>query len=1292
MKLENTNRSSLFYFLNIFQLTVLKYYLNILDSKETAKDQINKSLTLFNYFCFWLSISPFLWFICKLPVSTNRSTLSTNLPGLHSFSNEMFWETILNSFDYNEKLFESVNDLEINPNSFLLNHTKLNSSIQTLINVSSNFSRTEFKEFKPRELEQTKATFDQRDLDEIPTKLESNIRIFKKTNLNLNVVKTNVNDLENVSGKSEQDKTAKFLTLDLKKPTTQEQKVKAVISKEKTKLKLLKTHLSLIDSNNFSKQTTAQFSSKQSETWSNFSLASELVNKYSRNLFFQSLQPLQEFNGHGKSSISVSKTSETDYLRPRFMTGYNYPDLTENQIWKLKLSEFLKSEPNQLTVSYYPKSIYFSSLPFSKILQPGALVPPIYEIGQSQTENGRESFISYDSKTLDLLVKNRFSTQSSLFQDAVSNNLETVKPVYFFANLDKTSLTNLVSNNNLFTLDHHFTNLNHSIFRTPTFFSSLDPLLTQEDLETRYHQLPVNNLFHEGLLAIPVSDLRQGTVAFVPNTTGNQSFKILFLKDANSAEFFKNLFQSPTKETNQTNLRILNQFLNINSNIEYSSNLYKREIGSYWKTKVNQTDEFLTLNEILTSSSVLSVSLFGFLISSFLILKTAYEDYAKEFSSYLLDLISSGKGLILDPSTIEWLNQELGLEEKKGGIRVFPKQFSKKRFTDIAGIKQLLPELSELVWFLRNKGRKFKITPLTSKSLLLVGPPGTGKTLLVQALAGEAEVPVVAQSTSVLASMQQDLTPGDAIRLAFQKARSLAPCILFLDELDSLGLKRDSLLTNNSQQVIGLANEEIKAIPFFERTTSQDIEISENSDSDYLTNQLRINITNEFNSRKQQEREQVAALTQLLIEIDGLQTNAGILVIGATNRAHILDPALTRPGRFSKIINLPLPDKLKRIEIFKLRATQLGWESQINWEYLAQRTKGFSAGDLSTIVNQSAIQAILENSKHTLESFENAITVLTTYPIERGKIVGTSQDPYSTKREVYYKVAQSLYNYHENVEGKAAFVELTPRQPNPRHYQILANVNNDKNHLRTRLELEKVVTSLVAGKAGELLMLLTSEQKTNFYWESDLAKNDFYEATKLVLIMFQEWYLYSSFLQQQKFLLIPNNQNQLEYRKNEELFSLFEETVRYLEQQLTNQFSFSESFAQRAQWKTNVIHEMTNIDSLFAEWSRFHLPDPQETERNPEWIPPEEYYHDNQNKRLIDAASETPELVGFSELVLIERDRYLQTILFSSFNKAFTILETNRELLDILACFLFKHKILRSFELTELISKYNKRS
>ncbi len=1290
MKLENSNQKSLLYTFNIFQLTILKYYLNFLDSKEIAKDQLSKSLTLFNYFCFWLSVFPFLWFICKLPNATSRATVLSNLPGLDGIPNEISWETMLTSFDYNEKVFNSLTEIEVNPNSFVLNHNKINNDIQTLLTFSSPTGKEAVKEFKLAEIQKHQNNFNLRDLDEIPTKLESNLSLFKENELSLINQKQFL--FNNSSEKKDNEKTTSVLTLDIKKQTSEQPNVKTGTSKEKTKLKLLKTNLPTSGSGVSDKKVTkASVNSKSIQNWYNFSLANELVNKYSRTLY------LQHSNLGRQTSLSNLEgknetLSEKSYFRPRFMTGYNYPDLNTTEAFRVKISNFINPNTKNLTISYYPQSIYFSQFVTSTGESKGKIIAPVYQIDEVKTPDGNTNFLVHDFKTADVGIRNRFLSQLSIFQNAVLNNVETTKPLYFFSNLEKNDLKKLVTETDPLTFEKLVTNQNNQIVRTTTFFGLLNSSLNTEEISQTYNQLRSNQLFSENVLIVEPTDLRTGVLDFIPNTFSNTNFKLLLAENSK-------VFTPSSKEKQNTPVspfKISSQLLSFNNDfISYSPNLYKREIGSYWKTKINQQDEFLTLNEMLTVNSALSVSLIGFLISSFLILKTAYADYAKEFSSYLLDLISSGKGLILDPSTIEWLNQELGLEEKKGGIRVFSKNFSKKRFTDIAGIKALLPELSELVWFLRNKGRKFNITPLTSRSILLVGPPGTGKTLLVQALAGEAEVPVVAQSTSVLSSMNQDLTPGDAIRLAFQKARSLAPCILFLDELDSLGLKRDALLTNNSQQIIGLANEELNTPKFFEKTNSQEIEVSDTSDNDYLTNQLRISITNEFNSRKQQEREQVAALTQLLIEIDGLQTNAGILVIGATNRAHILDPALTRPGRFSKIISLPLPDKAKRVEIFKLRAIQLGWEKAINWNYLAQRTKGFSAGDLATIVNQSAIQAILENSKHTLESFETAITVLTTYPSEKPKTPTSTTDPYYLKREVYYKVAQSLYNYYSDVEGKAAVVELSPRQPNPRHYQILANVNNDKNRLRTRFELEKLLTSLVSGKAGELLMLLTLSERNTVYWESDLAKADFYEATKLVLVMLQDWYLYTNFFQQQKFVSIPTNQNQLEYRKNEELFSLFEETVRYLDQQITSQFSISDSLVQRATWKTNIISDVSNVDSLFAEWSRFHLPDPQETERNPEWIPPEEYYHDNENKRYVlnNNSEETTtgsELLSFSELTLIERDRYIQNILISSFNKAFDLLENNREVLDVLACFLYKNKILRSFELEEVIQTYKK--
>jgi ATP-dependent Zn protease len=1197
---------------------------------------------------------------------------------------------MLNSFDYNEKLLSSVNEIEVNPNSFVLNHQKINTAIQTLLTFSSPTGKEQVTEFKPYESQLIKTNFNLADLDEIPNKLESGLSLFKNDQNSLNNQKQLISN--NYFTKKENDKNFSSLTLDLKKPNAEQPNVKISISKEKTKLKLLKTTIPLGENLTTLGVKKPSLNAKQIQNWSNFSQASELLNKYSRNLYLQHSN-LGRQNHISNLTNQFNGLEEKPYFRPRFMTGYEYPDLSTTETFRVKLSNFINPQAKTLTISYYPQSVYFSQSIRLNGQKNVKFIAPIYQIEEVKTSEGNINYLIHDFKTADLALKNRFLTQLSFFQNAILNNVETTKPVYFFSNLEKADLKKLVTENDPVTFDKTVTNQNNQILRTTTFFGLLNGPVNSEEINQTYNQVRLNQLFSENVLVVEPTDLRSGVLDLLPHTFTNTNFKLFVTENSQTLPFEQKNIQKPQ----QVHLNISNQLIGGNNEfLSYSSNLYKREIGSYWKTKVNQQDEFLTLNEVLTSNSLLSVSLIGFLISSFLILKTAYADYAKEFSSYLLDLISSGKGLILDPSTIEWLNQELGLEEKKGGIRVFPKNFSKKRFTDIAGIKTLLPELSELVWFLRNKGRKFNITPLTSKSILLVGPPGTGKTLLVQALAGEAEVPVVAQSTSVLSSMNQELTPGDAIRLAFQKARSLAPCILFLDELDSLGLKRDALLTNNSQQIIGLANEELKAPTFFEKTNSQEIETSDNSDSDYLTNQLRISITNEFNSRKQQEREQVAALTQLLIEIDGLQTNAGILVIGATNRAHILDPALTRPGRFSKIISLPLPDKAKRVEIFKLRAVQLGWEKQINWNYLAQRTKGFSAGDLTTIVNQSAIQAILDDSKHTLESFETAITVLTTYPSEKPKVPTHTTDPYYLKREVYYKVAQSLYNYYSDVEEKPAVVELSPRQPNPRHYQILANVNNDKNRLRTRFDLEKLLVSLVAGKAGELLMLLTITEKNTFYWESDLAKTDFYEATKLVLVMLQDWYLYTNFLQQQKFVSIPTNQNQLEYRKNEELFSLFEETVRYLDQQITGHFSISDSLSQRATWKMNIIADVSNADSLFAEWSRFHLPDPQETERNPEWIPPEEYYNANENKRYrvptSNESSEVSELLSFSELTLIERDRYIQNILISSFNKAFDVLEMNRELLDVLACFLYKNKILRSFELENLIQNYKKNS
>jgi ATP-dependent Zn protease len=1246
---------------DVLYIFFLKMYLNILDSREVAKENISKSLTLTSALCFWLSILPFLWFLLRLPPSFQPTCLGVNLPGSYTTPNQTFWETLLTPLDYSLYVLKTLKEVDIYPNSILLNHNTLNQSLESLFVYSNDEDQTKLfrKDFGPR-LNSTSNQNKLFDLDEIPYKLESFQPRFESHNYNNQILTGSKSELTKIL-KSPNEVTLKDL--------------KISVTAQKNKLRILKTK-------NVSKlPDTTLHQLKTNVEAKNLEVSQKALFGYFKTKLFQA--PPVSFNDQNKQFEKQGKQlelkKENKLIIPRSMTWYTYPDLNVTQIQKLATQGEFQTK-NQ-TISYFPKSIVFYSPSDSFIpRQSNALSianslnldVPRFDV--LRVDN--KSFLKHDFNSNDLSLKKKSEFQESLFNAIVLNNTETTKINYFFSNLSKDGLSQLFRSSTKGTLfdvsqQKRVLKAQQPLINTFSFFALADFRLSPSEIQAIYETKK------DGVVRI--SDLRTGKFQLIPSGTHLASNSLSKLISAQPVvNVFDNLvdFSEP--------------FVN------GSENLYRRDIGTYWKTKLKnaQLEEFLTINQPITVESIFSISLLGFAFSTFLILKTAYSDYANEFSSYLLDLISSGKGLPLDPSTIEWLNQELGLEEKKGGIRVFPKRFSKKRFTDIAGIKALLPELSELVWYLRNKGRNFSITALLSKSVLLVGPPGTGKTLLVQALASEAEVPVVAQSTSMLSSIGQDLTPGDAIRMAFQKARSLAPCILFLDELDSLGLKRDSLLLNqfeqNLAQNVAPVVSQNENLNFFDRKELRNITVSESSDagdtsSEDLTNQLRINITNQFNQKKQQERDQVTALTQLLIEIDGVVLNNGILVIGATNRPNVLDPALTRPGRFSKIISIPLPDKAKRIEILKLYSDQLGWNNEINWDYLAKRTKGFSAADLAAMANQSAIQAILNDSKHTLESFENAITVLTTYPTEIKKSELSVADPYALQREVYYKISQALYNYVGGLKDQTNFIELASREPNPRQFQIKSNLNQDKTHLRTRRELQQLLSSLLAGKAGEILMLVTTGEKDCFYWESDFSKKDFYQATQLVLIMIQDWYLYTTFHTQQKFLSVPLSQNYLEYSKNEEIFELLKETSLYLEQQLINSTnsSLSDSIYQKARWKLDTIQEFSTIDALAAEWSRFHLPDPQETERNPEWIPPEEYYHENQSQR----ANSSTKAFFFYQLFLVERERYAQTLLLNSFDEVFGFLESNREVVDLLAYFLIKRRVLRDFEIELFFNK-----
>jgi hypothetical protein len=284
-----------------------------------------------------------------------------------------------------------------------------------------------------------------------------------------------------------------------------------------------------------------------------------------------------------------------------------------------------------------------------------------------------------------------------------------------------------------------------------------------------------------------------------------------------------------------------------------------------------------------------------------------------------------------------------------------------------------------LVEFSKTNQTPLSLKNFVPKGILLIGPPGTGKTFLVQALAGESEVPALIQSAGFLVSDQQlGVTRLDYL---LQQARKLAPCIVFIDEIDTLGATRELVLTNpvSENTIMDLIYNPSDSTPSYSQLNSKhqekqsnttnindNFELSTNNfnfGQSEVTNRISSAIANQFISESEAQKNQLSLLTQFLIEMDGLKVQKQILFIGATNRASVLDPALTRPGRFEKVLQIDLPGKSKRIEILKLYSKTLGtnFSEKKDWVYLANQTAGLSAADLAAIMNQSSIKSILNN-------------------------------------------------------------------------------------------------------------------------------------------------------------------------------------------------------------------------------------------------------------------------------------------------------------------------------------------
>ena len=389
---------------------------------------------------------------------------------------------------------------------------------------------------------------------------------------------------------------------------------------------------------------------------------------------------------------------------------------------------------------------------------------------------------------------------------------------------------------------------------------------------------------------------------------------------------------------------------------------------------------------------------------------------------------------------MNWLMKKMSIMGQGGGVgkskaKAYVQKETGVTFKDVAGEDEAKESLQEVVDFLHNPSKYTTIGAKLPKGALLVGPPGTGKTLLAKAVAGEAHVPFFSLSGSDFVEMFVGVG-ASRVRDLFEEAKKNAPCIIFIDEIDAIGKSRDSRYGGGND-----------------------------------------------------EREQT--LNQLLAEMDGFDSSKGILILGATNRPEILDPALLRPGRFDRRIIVERPDLKGRVNILKVHAKDVSLDETVDLDEIALATSGAVGSDLANMINEAAILAVKNGRKAVSQKdlFE-AVEVVLVGKEKKDRILSQEERRIVSYHEVGHALVNALQKDAEPVQK----ITIVPRTMGALGYVM--QVPEEEKYLNTKTELEAMLVGFLAGRAAEEIV---------FGNVTTGASNDIEKATQIARAMITQY-------------------------------------------------------------------------------------------------------------------------------------------------------------------------------------------